>query len=89
MPPRLNVLWNDQTDDHLARHGVTLDEALETVANYTELWRLVGNRYMLVGRSYSGRYITVILERDDWRQWHMVTARPSNHRERRRIRRRR
>ena len=31
----------------------------------------------------------VILERDERRQWHMVTARPSNHRERRRIRRRR
>ena len=87
MPPRLNVLWNDQTEDHVARHGVTLDEALEAVSDYLELRRVRANRYSLIGRARSERYLTVILERDEWRNWHIVTARPVNHRERRRIRR--
>lgn len=87
MPPRLNVSWNDQTEDHIARHGVTLEEALQAVNDYLELKRAKGNRYSLIGRARSGRYLTVILERDERRNWHIVTARPVNHRERRRIRR--
>ena len=87
MPPRLNVSWSDQTEDHIARHGVTLEEALHATDDYLDLIRVRANRYSLIGRTRSGRYLTVILERDGRRSWRLITARPVNHRERRRIRR--
>ena len=88
MPPHLDIKWSRRAQEHIARHGVTdleVDEAVDDCLYFKRL----GDRYMAIGQTYSGRYITAIVAPNPTGDWRVITARPSNYREIRLVRRRR
>ena len=88
MPPRLHVNWTRRARDHIARHGVEtweVDEATDDLLYFKRR----GDRYMAIGQTYSGRYITAIVAPNPTGDWRVITSRPSNYREIRLVRRRR
>ena len=87
MPQIIELSWDERSEDHIARHGVTPEEVEEAVLNYRE-FRRRANLYISIGQTDAGRYLTVVLQQGPHGYWHVVTARPSDIRERRRVRRR-
>lgn len=54
----------DPDNDHAARHGVSDDEILQAFDNEPRFFRNKGGRsgeYVMIGRSYGGRLLTVPL----------------------------
>ena len=88
VPPHLEIYWSRRAEDHIARHGVTTREVDEAVDDCL-YFRRQGDRYMAIGQTYSGRYITAVVVPTIWGDWNIITARPSNYREIRLVRRRR
>ncbi|NUT52247.1 MAG: BrnT family toxin [Saccharothrix sp.] len=61
--------------DHIARHGVTLDEVREAILE-RPFWQVEGkdDTILIYGRTYSGRYLFVVAA-DDSGEAFIVTAR--------------
>ncbi len=55
------VRENDWSADHIAAHGVTLDEVREAILEHP-YWAVSGRDGMTViyGRTYAGRYLLVV-----------------------------
>lgn len=73
-----DFLFDDENEDKLARHGVSLDDALEVLESP---YRVMRNRkagratHMVVGRTRSGRCLIVCVEpTHDRGVWRPVTA---------------
>ncbi len=80
------LTWEDETIDHIARHGVTLEEVFQATGNQLGATRSRG--YMLLyGQTDGGRYLTIVLDDEGGGDWFVVTARDSDNSERRRLRR--
>ena len=75
--------WDEEAEDHIARHGVVFWEVEEAVANIRYAKRSRGY-LQVIGQTDAGRYLTVILDEEDDRIWYPVTARPATENERRR-----
>jgi len=88
VPPHLEIAWSRRASDHIARHGVDTWEVDEATDD-TLYFKRRGDRYMAIGQTYSGRYITAIVAPNPTGDWRVITARPSNYREIRLVRRRR
>ena len=88
MPPHLEIYWSRRAQEHIARHGVTFNE-VEQATDDCLYFKRQGDRYMAIGQTYSGRYITAIVAPNPTGDWRVITARPSNYREIRLVRRRR
>lgn len=66
------------SDDHVARHGVTLDEVREAVLERPYLRaKGRGGSILVYGRTYEGRYLLVVVNDDDEEAF-IVTARDMN-----------
>ena len=80
------LLWDERAEDHIARHGVTLDEVEQAVENHIYARR--SRDYLLViGQTNSGRYLTTVLDHEGGNTWYPVTARATSRNERRMLRR--
>ena len=75
--------WDEEAEDHIARHGVVFWEVEEAVANIRYAKRSRGY-LQVIGQTDAGRYLTVILDEEDDGIWYPVTARPATENERRR-----
>jgi uncharacterized DUF497 family protein len=74
--------------EHVARHGVTIDEVEEVVfTSRGFIIKVPEDRYRLIGQTSEGRFLTVILARRAAGVYALVTARPASERERRNYRR--
>ncbi|SFS44489.1 hypothetical protein SAMN05660874_01173 [Saccharopolyspora flava] len=74
--------------DHIARHGVTLDEVREAILArpyYRQRGR--GGTWVVYGRSTAGRYLLVVLSDDGCGRAFVITARDMEDRERQLFRR--
>jgi uncharacterized DUF497 family protein len=82
--PKIVELLTEGRADHLARHGVTLEEA-EEVAYGRHFIRLVKKGvYRLTGQKEGGRYLTVFVgSREEAGVYGLITARPATPAERR------
>ena len=82
--PKIFELLTEGRADHLARHGVTLEEA-EEIAYGRHFLRLVKRGvYRLIGQTESGRYLTVFVgSREEPGVYGLITARPATAAERR------
>lgn len=76
----LGVVFRDVKDsqwsaDHIARHGVTLDEVGEAILE-RPYWQVEGKdgTILIYGRTYAGRYLFVVAAEDDGEAF-IVTAR--------------
>lgn len=83
--------WTDSSEEHIARHGVTIGEVTDVVEDPVTRWFRITNQplYHLYGRSQAGRFLLVVLvpstEQPD--AWYVATARNMTDRERTRHRR--
>ena len=76
--------WDEDTEEHIARHGVTIDEVEEAVNNIQFAKR--SRKYLLVlAQTESGRHLAVILDALGRGTWRVVTARSATASERRLI----
>jgi len=84
MPDIRRLIFDEQNEEHIARHRVT-PEKVHEVCTAQPLIRRGRTRTLVVyGRTAEGRYITVILAPRQGRRYYVVTARDMNQAERRR-----
>ena len=68
---------------HIARHEVTVDEVKEIVSGDYVWIKARQDRWLLIGETKSGRFLTVVLaERSQQDTYGLVTARPASREER-------
>ena len=83
MPFIRALRWDPWNVNHIATHGVTIEE-VEEVCNGTFISRLGhSGRLMIIGPTGAGRMLSVILEETDEDSYYVVTARLASRRERR------
>ncbi len=78
--------WNDWNEEHIAHHGVVLQEAEKVVRGSKPRHRGDGN-YRAVGRGQGGRWLQVIYVLDEDGTAYVIHARPLTDTEKRRERR--
>jgi len=83
-----NFDWDEDNIEHIAAHGVELEEVEEALAGKPLIRRGRASRYLAFGRTAAGRYLFVVV-RDLGKGWcRVVTARDMTVAERRYYRRR-
>ena len=83
MPFVRALRWDPWNVNHIAAHGVTINE-VEEVCTGAFMSRLsYSNPVMIIGPTLSGRFLSVVLEATGEGSNYVVTARPSSRRERR------
>ena len=69
--------------EHIARHQVAIEEVLEIVAGDYAYIQGHHERWLLIGRTSRGRFLTVVVgARTQSRAYGLVTARPASREER-------
>jgi uncharacterized DUF497 family protein len=86
MLPFRELVWDDWNEEHVARHNVTRREVEEVCFGRAFVVRMRRSRYRVVGQTEGGRYLTVILDSRQGREFYVVTARDAVEPERRRFR---
>lgn len=85
----LELAWDDENIDHIARHGVEPDEVYQVIESERFfMTRLRGRRYMILGQTDTGRYLFIIVDREWNSEFSVVTARTADSDERRMYHRR-
>jgi uncharacterized DUF497 family protein len=81
------ILWTDESVDHIAKHNVTPDEVEEVLYGRPRL-PLQGrdDTRLEFGQTYSGRYLLVVTARSGRDQRYIVTARDMTDGERQQFR---
>jgi uncharacterized DUF497 family protein len=82
------IAWTDWSLDHIARHGVTQEEVEEVVASSGLITRGRDDTYRVIGQTFGGRYLTVIVAPRGSGTFVVVTARDADPSERRAYHRR-
>lgn len=74
--------WTDDSEAHIARHGVTPEEVEQATERpfYTMPGR--GGTTLLYGQTHAGRYLLIVLTGSSDGRWHVVTARTMTESER-------
>ncbi len=76
--------WDDETIEHLAAHDVAPEEAEEACRLHPYVLRARQGRYIVLGPTGSGRYLTVILVLRGSGWVKVITARAMTQQEHRR-----
>ena len=82
--------WNDWNLDHVARHGVTPEEAEKVITSARSPYplRREDEKWLVWGRGSGGRFLQVIYIEDDEGTLYVIHARPLTEREKLRYRKR-
>jgi uncharacterized DUF497 family protein len=87
------LLWDEDNEDHIARHGVRPEEVEEVVFDSASLFlrtrREEARRYMVLGLTEAGRSLFVVLDPLGGNRAHVVTARDMTDGEKQRFKGRR
>lgn len=78
------LIWDEYNLEHIKKHRVEVEEAIETGKNLVYHRRTYKGRFLAVGRS-GKRIITLILNRKDIGKYYLVTARDSDKKERKKL----
>lgn len=89
MPDVTRLTITAQDEDHIARHGVDVDEVREVCESKPLVERTRQGRLAVWGRTDGGRLLLVVLEPGTEGRYQLVTAREMTIRERRHYNRRR
>ena len=89
--PGDDVRWIDWNVDHIAKHGVTPEEAEEVVRAARSPWpdKMADNKSGVHGQTNAGRWLQVIFIADPDKTVFVIHARPLTERERSSAKRRR
>jgi uncharacterized DUF497 family protein len=87
----MDFRWNEWNLEHLARHGVSPEEAEMVVRAASRPYprRIEDEKWLVWGRGQGGRFLQVVFVLDDVDSVFVIHARPLTDREKRRWRRRR
>ncbi len=81
--------WDQENEEHIARHDVDPYEAEEAVQDPGSIhWRTREGRFFYIGMAENGRVLVVILDRKGRHLWRVATAREAIPKERKAYRRR-
>lgn len=80
--------WDAKNTDHIAQHRVLPEEAEEACAHRPLILRSRYGRYLVLGQTESGRYLTVVIQPKPGGIVRVITAREMNNAERQRYLRR-
>jgi uncharacterized protein len=77
------IHWTDDSETHIARHGVTPEEVEESTQQ--PFYTMPGHdgTTLLFGRTHAGRHVLVVLSKSGDGRWYVVTARAMTGSERR------
>ena len=76
-----SIKWTDETIEHVARHAVRPEEVEEVCFNQDEIPFIRSGRenlYYVFGRTYSGRFLLVVVRFIRQGEVRMITARDMN-----------
>lgn len=76
------LIWNQININHIAKHGVSLQEVEAVCHTDVLIFKSYGQRLLLIGIAKNERVLTVILEEIDPKTYFPVTARPASRKER-------
>lgn len=83
------IPWTEQSEDHIARHGVAPDDVEDVVFSRPRLVaRGRENATLIFGTTGAGRHLVVVLAESEDGRMHVVTARDMTDSERRTFARR-
>ncbi|MCC7106907.1 MAG: BrnT family toxin [Chloroflexi bacterium] len=77
------LVIDPEREEHIARHGVTLEEAEEVIFGRHHLSSAREGRYRLIGQTDAGRYLTIFLGSRGGGVYGLITARDATEAERR------
>ena len=83
MPDIRRLIFDEQNEEHIARHGVTPEEVREVCESLPLVRRERHNRLAVYGRTLAGRHLLAILEPSSGGASYVVTARDMSRAERR------
>lgn len=83
------LLWDERSEEHIARHGVHPFEVEEAVSDRdARFYRVGAERYAVLGATFAGRYLFVVLQPLGSGLAQVRTARDMSDPEKRRYKRR-
>lgn len=77
------LIWDDWNVEHIAHHAVKLEEVEEVCHSDPVVRRTRDGRFLVIGRTDAGEFLTVILDPEGNGVYYPVTARPASDVERR------
>ena len=84
-----HIEWDDETILHIAKHGVDVQEVEAVCFESSPLvLKTMYNRYIALGQTGSGRYLTIIFEYLGQNKAKIITARAMSESEKRLYKRR-
>ncbi len=87
----MNFRWIDWNEDHIAEHGVEVEEAEMVVENAKPPFpiKIEHDKWLVKGQGSSGRFLQVVYLTDPDKTIFVIHARPLTEREKKQLRRRR
>jgi uncharacterized DUF497 family protein len=82
----LRLVADPDREEHVAAHGVAVDETNEIAFGKHVVRRVREGRYRLVGQTFSSRYLTVFVAARGGGDFGLVTARDATSEDRRAFR---
>ena len=83
------IVWDEDSILHIARHGVDPEEAEQVCfSGEPSIWKAKRQRYIALGCTQSGRYLTVVFEYLGKKTARIITARAMSEAERKLYRKR-
>ncbi len=81
--------WDENNEEHIARHGITPEEVEEVFFGKPLIYKSKYGRYMALGETIDGFFLSVIFEYLGKKEIRIVTARAMSNREQRLYRQKR
>ena len=78
-----NLIWDEWNIEHIAKHRVKPEEAEQACQGKHLANKWKNKTYRIIGRTTSGRYLTIFLASRNKQSYYPVTARDSTLREKR------
>jgi len=72
---KIEVEWDEESEEHIWRHQVDPEEVEEVLQGFTIIRRTRKKRYLVLGQTFSGRYLAIVVGRKRSGKYRVVTAR--------------
>ena len=80
---KLKLMYSKGILNHILKHNVTLSEVISALEGKVYRKRLKGNTWVFIGKTASGRFLTIFLEKRNADVFRLKTARDSTQAEKR------
>ena len=76
------LVWDSFNSKHISKHGLTQEEITQACINQLEVLATKLGRLLLVGKTDTGKIVSVVLAPKGVGKYYPVTARPTSQKER-------